>query len=108
MNNGPWSFDNAILVTGIIPAGGDPTKVPLNEVEFWIQLYSIPSGLMIESVGKHLGNFFGSFVMYDASNNASIWREYMRLKIKVVVRLPLKKREKICRRDRSECVVSCK
>ncbi|KAL8100596.1 hypothetical protein AgCh_032744 [Apium graveolens] len=26
MNNGPWSFDNALLVTNIIPVGGDSTK----------------------------------------------------------------------------------
>lgn len=108
MNNGPWTFDNAILVTSIIPAGGDPTKVPLHEVEFWIQLYDIPSGLMTEAVGKQLGNFFGSFVKYDSSNNTSIWREYMRLRIKVDVRRPLKRKKKICRRDRTECVVHCK
>lgn len=46
MSNGPWSFHNAILVTSIIPKGGDPTKVPLNEVEFWIQIYDLPSGYM--------------------------------------------------------------
>lgn len=63
---------------------------------------------MAESVGKQLGNFFGSFVMYDSSNNASIWREYMRLKIKVDVGLPLKRRNKIYRRDRTKCVVNCK
>lgn len=108
MNNGPWSFDNAILVTNTIPAGGDPTKVSLNEIEFWIQIYDLPSGFMTEAVGKQLGNFFGSFVIYDASNNTSIWREYMRLKIKVDVRLPLKRRKKICRRDRTECIVNCK
>lgn len=30
MNNGLWSFDNDTLVTNTIPAGGDPTKVPLS------------------------------------------------------------------------------
>lgn len=48
------------------------SKVPLNEVEFWIQIYDLPSGYMAESVGKQLGNFFGSFVAYDLSNNTSI------------------------------------
>lgn len=108
MANGPWSFDNAILVTSTIPSGGDPIKVQLNEVEFWIQIYGLPSGFMTEAVGWQLGNFFGSFVSYDQSNNASIWREYMRLKIKVDVRLPIKRRKKICRRDKSECIVNCK
>lgn len=108
MSNGPWTFENAMLVTNVIPAGGDPTKVPLNEVEFWIQLYDLPGGFMTEQIGKQLGNFFGAFVMYDLSNNASIWREYMRIKIKVDVRVPLKRKKKICKKDKSEFIMNCK
>lgn len=108
MNNGPWSFDNATLVTSTIPTGGDPTKVPLNEVEFWIQIYDLPNGYMAESVGKQLGNFFGSFVSYDLSNNTSIWREYMRIKIKVDVRVPVKRKKRICKKDKSDFIVNCK
>lgn len=63
---------------------------------------------MTEMVGKQLGNFFGKFVMYDPSNNTSIWREYMRLKIKVDVRSPLKRKKKILKRDKTEFVVNCK
>lgn len=29
INNGPWTFDNVLLVSNIIKAGEDPTKVPL-------------------------------------------------------------------------------
>lgn len=108
MNNGPWSFDNAMLITSVIPTGEDPTKVPLNEVEFWIQIYDLPPGFMAESIGKQLGNFFGSFVSYDSSNNTSIWREYMRLRIKVDIRVPLKRKKKICGKSRKECAVNCK
>lgn len=98
ISNGPWSLDNATLVTNTIPVGGDPTKVPLNEVEFWIQIYDFPSGYMTESVGKQLGNFFGSFVSYDLSNNANIWHEYMRIKIRMDVHVPLKRKKKICKK----------
>ncbi|XP_074328295.1 uncharacterized protein At4g02000-like [Apium graveolens] len=108
MNNGPWSFDNAILVTNTIPARGDLTKVPLNEVEFWIQIYDLPSGYMAESVGKQLGNFFGSFVSYDLSNNTSNWHEYMRIKIKVDVHVPLKINKKLYKKDKSDFMVNYK
>ncbi|XP_074347294.1 uncharacterized protein LOC141686139 [Apium graveolens] len=108
MNNGPWSFDNALLVTNIIPVGGDPMKVSLNIVEFWIQMYDLPSGYMSELVGKQLGNFFESFVSYDLSNNTSIWREYMRIRIMVDVCLPLKRKKKICKKNKSEFIVNCK
>lgn len=108
VNNGPWSFDNTMLVTSVIPVGEDPLKVDLNEIDFWIQIYDLPSGFMTESVGKQLGNFFGSFVLYDPSNNASIWREYMRIRIKLDVRFPLKRKKKISRRNKSEFIVNCK
>lgn len=61
-------------------------KVPLYDLELWIQIYDLLSGYMSELVGKQLGNFFGLFLMHDPSNNASIWLEYMRLKFKVDVR----------------------
>lgn len=51
MNNGPWSFDNAMLITNTIPAGEDPTRVPLNDVEFWIQIYDLANRI-------HGGNYW--------------------------------------------------
>lgn len=63
---------------------------------------------MLETVGKQLGNFFGDFMEYDARNNASIWRDYMRVRIKIDVRKPLKRKKKIIKKDGSEIVVECK
>lgn len=51
-NGGPWSFDNALLVLNVISPGEDPTKVPLLEIEFWIQIHNLPVGYMSEAVGK--------------------------------------------------------
>lgn len=107
-NGGPWSFDGAMLVVDSIPKGGDPLEVPLYELKFWIQIHGLPSGFMSESVGKQLGNFFGSFIEYDPNNNTSIWRESMRLRIKLDVRKPLKRKKKLCKKDGTECVVQCK
>lgn len=107
-NGGSWSFDRAMLVVNIIPMGGDPLQVPLFDLNFLIQIHGLPSGLMAESVGKHLGNFFGSFMDYDPRNNTSIWRESTRLRIKLDVRKPLERKKKKCRKDGTECVVQCK
>lgn len=107
-NGGPWSFDNAMLVLNTIASGEDPLKVPLFEVNFWIQLYDLPVGFMSETVGKQLGNFFGTFIFYDPNNNTSIWRECMRVRIKVDVRKPLKRKKKISRKNGTECIVQCK
>lgn len=97
---GPWSFDNIMMVLGAIGLGEDPTQ--------WIQIYDLPMGLMMESVGKQLGNFFGEFLEYDTKNNSSIWREYMRVRVRIDVRKPLKRKKKIVRKDGIEIVVTCK
>ncbi|XP_074378321.1 uncharacterized protein LOC141719854 [Apium graveolens] len=105
LNGGPWSFDGAMLITNTIGTGEDPLEVSLYNIPFWIQLYGLPGSLMTEQVGKQLGDFFGTFVMYDPNNNSSIWRECMRLKILVDVRKPLKRKKKICRKNGSECIM---
>ncbi|XP_074323028.1 uncharacterized protein LOC141659976 [Apium graveolens] len=108
INAGPWSFNNAMLLIEEIPEGEEPLKVPLWTLNMWIQIYDLPSGFMTEAVGVQLGNFFGTFITYDNKNNNSIWREYMRIKVRIDVRKPLKRKKKIKRKNGSEFVVSCK
>ncbi|XP_017256434.1 uncharacterized protein LOC108225991 [Daucus carota subsp. sativus] len=108
LNGGPWSFDNAMLLLERIPSGEEPLKVPLWFMNIWVQIHNLPSGFMSEAVGKQLGDFFGEFLMYDAKNNTSIWREFMRIQIRIDVRRPLKRRKKIKRKDGSDFTVTCK
>lgn len=107
-NGGSWLFNNAMLVMNKIPPGEEPLNVSLWFLEMWIQIHDLPKGFMSKVVGKQLGDSFGEFVQYDAKNNSSIWMEYMRLKIRVDVRKPLKRRKKVKRKDGKEFVVTCK
>lgn len=108
INGGPWSFDNAMLVLALIPNGENPVKVPLWHLSIWIQIFDLPSSFMNENVGKQLGNFFGEYLQYDDKNNAALWREFMRVKIRIDVRKPLKRKKKITRKDKSEFIITCK
>lgn len=107
-NGGPWSFDNAMLALEKIERGESPATIKPCFVSIWIQLYNLPMGYMLETVGKQLGNFFGEFMEYDARNNTSIWRDCMRVRIKIDVRKPLKRKKKIIKKDGSEIIVECK
>lgn len=77
-------------------------------MNIWIQIHDLPNGFMSEEVGKQLENFFGEFIMCDVKNYTSIWRESMRLKMKIDVRKPLKRKKKITRINGTEFVVTCK
>jgi hypothetical protein len=46
-----------------------------------------------------LANYIGSFVEYDKTNNSSFWRQYMRLWVKVDIRLPLKKDTRVMNKE---------
>lgn len=52
VKGGPLSFGNAMLVAITILAGEDPVKVPLYELDFWIQIHDLPVNYMSKSVGK--------------------------------------------------------
>lgn len=108
MNGGPWSFDGAILLIDVIPQGVDPLRLQLWFLNMWIQIHDLPNGFMSEAVGKQLGNFFGEFLLYDTKNNSSIWRECMRIKIRIDVRKPLKRKKKITRKNGTDFMVTCK
>lgn len=107
VKGGPWMFDNAMMILETVSQGEDPLQVQLWHLNIWVQLHELPMGFMSEAVGRQLGNFFGEFLQYDAKNNSSIWREYMRIRIRIDVRKPLK-RKKIVKKDGKEFNVICK
>lgn len=108
LKGGPWSFDSAIMVMEEVPKGEDPLNVPLWHVNMWIQIFDLPSGFMSEIVGKQLGDFIGRFIEYDSKNNSSIWREFMRIRVRLDVRHPLKRKKKIVQKNGMEVMVSFK
>jgi hypothetical protein len=108
LNGGPWSFDNNTLVLEQVQLGMQVDQIPLFHVNLWVQIHNLPMGLMKEKVGIQLANYIGAFVEYDKNNNSSFWRQYMRLRVKVDVRQPLKKNTKVKNREGEWCEVKFK
>ncbi|GAU43270.1 hypothetical protein TSUD_36200 [Trifolium subterraneum] len=92
---GPWNFDNFTLIIDRLKIGVALQDIPLFHVNFWVQIHDVPIGMMLETVGRGLANYIGEFVEYDKNNNTSFWRKYMRVKVRVDVRSPLKIEKKI-------------
>lgn len=108
LKGGPWSFDSVMLVLTAVPQGEEPRNVALWHINMWIQIHGLPNGFMLEAVGKQLGNFFGEFVEYDVKNNTNNGRDWMRIRVRLDVRKPLKRKKKITKKNGAEVIVLCK
>jgi hypothetical protein len=108
LQGGPWSFNNQMLIMERVRIGVQIENIPLYHVDFWVQVHNLPTGLMAERVGKTLGNYIGSFVEYDKNNKGSFWREYMRIKVRLDIRQPLKKESRVKNQGGDWCTVHFK
>ncbi|GAU45522.1 hypothetical protein TSUD_186790 [Trifolium subterraneum] len=105
LKGGPWTFDSFTLIIDRLKIGVALQDIPLFHVNFWVQIHDVPIGMMLETVGKSLANYIGEFVEYDKNNNTSFWRKYMRVKVRVDVRSPLKIEKKIKLNGENKCEV---
>ncbi|KAL8510899.1 hypothetical protein ACS0TY_017640 [Phlomoides rotata] len=87
----PWSFGNHHLVIHKLRNGEVPLAVPLDNIEFWVQVFNLPMGSFTETVGVVLGNYIGRFVQYDDSNKGVAWRNYIQIRFEVKATDPLKR-----------------
>jgi 14-3-3 protein epsilon len=108
LNGGPWTFDNNMLLLERVRLGMQIEHIPLNHVNMWVQIHDIPMGLMKEKYGIQFANYIGKFVEYDKNNNSSFWRQYMRIRVQIDVRSPLKKNTKVKNREGEWCIVKFK
>ncbi|KAK6141886.1 hypothetical protein DH2020_024364 [Rehmannia glutinosa] len=95
LDGGPWSFDNLMLMLAQLYPSVVPMTIPMHSLLFWVQIFNLPIGCLNENVGRQLGNFIGSFVEYDPKNSSSVWRSFMRIRVNVDIRVPLKRFKKV-------------
>jgi hypothetical protein len=84
-----------MLVLNTLAEDEDPREVQLTKVPFWIQVHNLPAGFMSQKVGKNIADYIGEYLDYDEKNDNLPWRKYMRIRVLVDVRLPLKRTKKI-------------
>ncbi|XVF88715.1 hypothetical protein PTKIN_Ptkin19aG0072800 [Pterospermum kingtungense] len=68
--------------------------VPLHLADSWVRIHDLPAGCMSLNIGKQLRNYISMFLDYDASNNFSFWKNYMRIKVRIDVCAPLHLKKK--------------
>ncbi|GAU25702.1 hypothetical protein TSUD_216310 [Trifolium subterraneum] len=88
---GPWLFENHMLILRKVQFGEDPTTVPMDLTEIWVQIYHLPFGFMCKPIGYLMGSHIGNYVKYDDINNCGSWMKYMRLWVAINVNELLEK-----------------
>jgi 14-3-3 protein epsilon len=108
LKGGSWNFDNNMLIVERVQLGMQIESITLNHVNLWVQIHDLPMGLMTEKVGTRLANYIRGCVEYDKNNDTSFWRKYMRIRVRIDVRQPLKKNTKVKNKEGEWCLVNFK
>ena len=71
INNGPWSFDNHILLLRRWEKGMTAFSVKFLTVPIWVQEWGLPFDLINEEPGRDIGQGIGRVIDMDSKAIAS-------------------------------------
>lgn len=91
----PWTYDRMQIVFERLREGFNPRTVIINRLDFWVQLHDLQPGFMSEKVCKDVGNYIGEFLEADKNNFMGVWWDYFRIRVRLQIERPLKRRMKI-------------
>ncbi|XP_031091031.1 uncharacterized protein LOC115996027 [Ipomoea triloba] len=95
LSDGPWTFDQNLVLLRRVVNGEDPMVVPLNKAAFWVQVHKLPTGFMSEKVAMVVGNYVGEFERADKRNFDAVERTFMRVRTQIDVLKPLRAKMKM-------------
>lgn len=91
----PWFFNIHIIVFHKLEKGEDPIQVQIIFANFWVQVHELLLSCMSEGMARQLGNIIGEFLDYDTVIISKGIKKFMRIKVKLDVRNPLRRRKRI-------------
>lgn len=68
LNDGPWTFNQQVLLIKKLNVDEQSREVILSELYIWIQVYDVSIGFKSEYVMKSIGYFVGRFMESDPRN----------------------------------------
>ncbi|XP_031104042.1 uncharacterized protein LOC116007477 isoform X3 [Ipomoea triloba] len=101
IDDGPWSFENNILVCKQVQLGIRPEDVGLDKVAFWVQVHDLPAIYASPEFIACIGGYVGTFISEDPNNFGHSRRSFYRIRVEMDVNVPLKRRMKLFRKDGS-------
>ncbi|VFQ60129.1 unnamed protein product [Cuscuta campestris] len=77
-------------------------------MEIWVQVHGLPFGYTSRNILEAVGNFVGLFIKFDERNFEVVHQSFMRIRVAIDVRRPLRRRMKLTKRDGTISWVSFK
>ena len=99
IQNGPWTFNQHILILWRLQETNQVDKIPLNQIALWVQIHHLPVGFHSSKISQNISNYVGSFLEADENNFTGTWRTYLRIRLNMDIGKPLKYRMRIKKPD---------
>ncbi|CAH9132533.1 unnamed protein product [Cuscuta epithymum] len=95
LQDGPWSFDQNLVVISRVGERDMPLEVELNHAEFWVQIHNLPLSFMTETVAIGVGRYLGRLVKIDERTLKGKSKEFVRIRVSIDVRSAQKRRTQL-------------
>ena len=91
MDNGPWSFDDQLLVLRKWEKGKTARSVSFPVIPIWVQVWGLPFDLINEEAGMDIRKGLGHVVEVDSKALASEQAGFLQIRIEIPLNKPLHK-----------------
>ncbi|XP_050282321.1 uncharacterized protein LOC126723089 isoform X7 [Quercus robur] len=91
INNGPWSFDNHILLLRRWEKGMTVFSVNFQTVPMWVQVWELPFDLINQEAGRAIGRRIGRVIEVDCKSIASGEARFLRVRVDVPLDKPIRR-----------------
>ena len=91
MNNGPWSFDNHLLLLRRWEKGVMAFSVNFLHIPIWVQVWGLPFDLINEETGKDIGSGIGRVVAVDCKAITFDQACFLRIQVEMPLDKPIQR-----------------
>ncbi|KAF4349769.1 hypothetical protein G4B88_029517 [Cannabis sativa] len=89
IDGSPWTYDRKQLIIERLKQDENPRMVALNSLDMWVQIHELKSGFKTDWAIREAARYIGTLVTSDPNNFNGVWRDYLRVRVKI--NAPLKR-----------------
>ncbi|XP_050259710.1 uncharacterized protein LOC126704737 [Quercus robur] len=91
LNNGPWSFENHILLLRRWEKGMTAFSVSFETLPIWVQVWGLPFDLINEEAGRDIGRGVGRVIEVDCKAMAADQAKFLRIRVDMPLDKPIRR-----------------